>query len=233
MELDGARTEVLFAKDGTLNLTQLFRLPESSAQNEDSDSEPFPLRIDNLHLREKALHFQDLRPSEPVEFAYDALDVELHNLSTLAGDNAEMTLTARGPNGGHIDWQGQISLTPLTSSGSLKLTDGRLRAIWPYVRDAVPLALKEGLLDLSSDYRLDLSKGTDLQLITLRPRTTMVVDGISFPDPGHPVRIDRRRRQRQEVAPSQHSTLNSQPIYGSTSNWNDRNEGAMRPVRGH
>ncbi|ATH80851.1 DUF748 domain-containing protein [Pseudomonas sp. KHPS1] len=168
VELDGARTEVLFAKDGTLNLTQLFRLPESSAQNEDSDSEPFPLRIDNLHLREKALHFQDLRPSEPVEFAYDALDVELHNLSTLAGDNARMTLTARGPYGGHVDWQGQVSLSPLTSSGSLQITDGRLRAFWPYVRDALPLVLKEGEVDLSSDYRLDLSKGTELQLSKIK-----------------------------------------------------------------
>lgn len=35
--------------------------------------------------------------------------------------------------------------------------------------------------------RAELSRGTDLQLITLRPRTTVVVDGISFPNPGHPV----------------------------------------------
>ncbi|MGX9079870.1 DUF748 domain-containing protein, partial [Klebsiella pneumoniae] len=32
VELDGARTEILFAKDGTLNLTQLFNLPESQAE---------------------------------------------------------------------------------------------------------------------------------------------------------------------------------------------------------
>lgn len=164
VELDGARTEILFAKDGTLNLTQLFNLPESQAEPKTESSEPFPLRIDSIRLREKSLRFQDLRPSEAVEFAYDALDLELHNLSTLAGDNAEMTMTASGPHGSQIDWRGQVSLTPITSSGSLSVSDGRLSTFWPYVRDALPLVLKEGQVDLSSDYRLDLSSGTELQL---------------------------------------------------------------------
>ncbi|XLY87347.1 DUF748 domain-containing protein [Ectopseudomonas mendocina] len=164
IELDGARTEILFAKDGTLNLTQLLRLPESRAEPKAESSEPFPLRIDSIRLREKALRFQDLRPSEPVEFAYDALDLELHNLTTLAGNNAQMTMTASGPHGAQIDWRGQISLTPITSSGSLSISDGRLSTFWPYVRDALPLVLKEGEVDLSSDYQLDLSSGTELQL---------------------------------------------------------------------
>ncbi|WP_341781537.1 DUF748 domain-containing protein [Ectopseudomonas mendocina] len=168
IELDGARSEILFAKDGTLNLTQLFRLPESQAEPKAENSEPFPLRIDAIRLREKSLRFQDLRPSEPVEFAYDALDLELHNLSTLAGDNAEMALTASGPHGARIDWRGQVSLTPITSSGSLNISDGRLSTFWPYVRDALPLVLKEGQVDLSSDYRLDLSSGTELQLSKIK-----------------------------------------------------------------
>lgn len=168
VELDGARTEILFAKDGTLNLTQLFHLPESQAEPKAENSEPFPLRIDSIRLREKSLRFQDLRPSEAVEFAYDALDLKLHNLSTLAGDNAEMTMTASGPHGSQIDWRGQVSLTPITSSGSLSVSDGRLSTFWPYVRDALPLVLKEGQVDLSSDYRLDLSSGTELQLSKIK-----------------------------------------------------------------
>ncbi|MBG0841369.1 DUF748 domain-containing protein [Ectopseudomonas toyotomiensis] len=168
VELDGARTEILFDKDGTLNLTQLFNLPQSQAEPKAENSEPFPLRIDSIRLREKSLRFQDLRPSEAVEFAYDALDLELHNLSTLAGDNAEMTMNASGPHGAQIDWRGQVSLTPITSSGSLSVSDGRLSTFWPYVRDALPLVLKEGQVDLSSDYRLDLSSGTELQLSKIK-----------------------------------------------------------------
>lgn len=171
VELQGARMAVLFDKQGSLNLARLFRLPPRDTQEPPSDSQPFPLRIDHLRLQDNALRFQDLRPSEPVEFAYDALNLQLHNLSTLAGDDAEMTLTASGPYGARIDWQGQLSLTPaITSSGSLKISEGHLSTFWPYVRDAVPLVLKEGQIDLAGDYQLDLSSGTELQLSKVSAR---------------------------------------------------------------
>ncbi|MGG2398959.1 DUF748 domain-containing protein [Pseudomonas sp. SH1-B] len=189
VELNGAHTQLLFAKDGTLNLTQLFQLPASEPKPESTNSEPFPLRIDNIRLREKSLRFQDLRPSEPVEFAYDKLDLELHNLSTLPGDNADMTLTASGPHGARIDWRGQVSLTPITSSGSLSISDGHLSTFWPYVRDALPLVLKEGQVDLSSDYQLDLSDGTELQLSKIKLQ--LAPFAIDAPDGKPLVRLQR------------------------------------------
>lgn len=165
IELDKPHSEVLFGKDGTLNLTQLFKLPASPQPAvEEPAGEPFPLRIARIKLSGGNLHFQDLRPSEPIAFIYDDLSFELHNLSTLQGDNAEMTLVATGPNGGRIDWTGNLSLVPISSSGSLKVTDGKLKAFWPYVRDAVPLILEDGSLNLSSDYSLNLAKGTELLL---------------------------------------------------------------------
>ncbi|WP_271409221.1 DUF748 domain-containing protein [Pseudomonas sp. Q1-7] len=162
--LDKSNTDILFAKDGTLNLTQLFKLPPSEAEPQEPAGDPFPLRIDRITLSEGGLHFQDLRPSEPIEFVYDALNLELHNLSTLPDDSSEMSLVATGPHGGRIDWEGQISLFPFSSNGQLKLTDGNLKAIWPYVRDAVPLVLEHGVISLSTDYRLSLAEGTQLNL---------------------------------------------------------------------
>lgn len=208
VELQGAHTAVLFDKEGKLNLAQLFRLPESDSQQQPSDSQPFPLRIDDLRLQENALRFQDLRPSEPVEFAYDALNLHLHNLSTLAGDDAEMTLTASGPYGARIDWQGQLSLTPaITSSGSLKISDGHLSTFWPYVRDAVPLVLKEGQIDLSGDYRLDLSSGTELQL----SKVSAHLAPFAIDDPqGKPL----ARLQRLDIADSRLDLAKQQVLIG-------------------
>jgi uncharacterized protein involved in outer membrane biogenesis/outer membrane protein OmpA-like peptidoglycan-associated protein len=169
IELDQPHSEVLFGKDGTLNLTQLFRLPASpQPAGEEPAGEPFPLRIARIKLSGGNVHFQDLRPSEPIEFLYDDLSFELHNLSTLQGDSAEMTLIATGPHGGRIDWSGNLSLVPLSSSGSLKVTDGKLKAFWPYVRDAVPLTLEDGSVNLSSDYNLDLATDTELLLSNTR-----------------------------------------------------------------
>ncbi len=164
IELEKSKTEILFAKDGQLNLLGLFKLPASEPTPADPDAKPFPLRIDRIQLAGGNLHFVDARPSEPIEFVYDKLDFELKNLSTLPEDNADMTLVAIGPAGGQIDWKGNFSLVPIASEGTLKITDGKMKAFWPYVRDAVPLVLEEGVVSLSTDYKLNLSKETELLL---------------------------------------------------------------------
>ena len=179
VKLTQPHTEARFAKDGTLNLVQLFKLPASEPSDE--PSEPFPLRIDHIELAGGNLHFQDLRPKDAIDIRYDDLNLELHNLSTLPDDNAELTLVATGPEGGRIDWSGQLSLSPLRSSGSLKVTDEQMKTFWPYVRDAVALDLQEGVLSLATDYRLDLQDSTQLTLsnasLKVAPLTLHAPDG--------------------------------------------------------
>ncbi|HAB63774.1 MAG TPA: hypothetical protein DCE49_06170, partial [Pseudomonas sp.] len=71
---------------------------------------------------------------------------------------------ARGPDGSRIKWKGQLNLSPVTSTGQLEINGLALKTFWPYVRDMAPLALNEGQLSLKTEYQLDLSKGTSLQL---------------------------------------------------------------------
>ena len=181
IELDKPKTEILFAKDGKLNLLGLFNVPASEPTPADPDAKPFPLRIDNIKLAGGVVHFEDVRPSEPIEFLYDDLSFELKNLSTLPEDSADMTLVAIGPAGGRIDWSGNFSLTPFTSEGTLKVTDGKMKAFWPYVRDSVPLVLEDGVISLSSEYKLNLSKETELQLnnvaVSIAPFAIKAPDG--------------------------------------------------------
>jgi len=181
IELEKSKTEVLFGKDGKLNLIGLFKLPASEPTPVDPEAKPFPLRIDRIKLADGSLHFKDARPSEPIEFLYDKLDFELKNLSTLPEDSADMTLVAIGPNGGQIDWTGNFSLIPLASEGKVKITDGKMKAFWPYVRDAVPLDLESGVINLSTDYKLNLSKQTELLLnnvaVSVAPFAIKAPDG--------------------------------------------------------
>jgi len=164
VQLDKPKTEILFGKDGKLNLLGLFNLPASEPTPTDPNAKPFPLRIDHIKLAGGYVHFEDLRPSEPIVFLYDKLDLELKNLSTLPDDNADMTLVAVGPEGGQIDWSGNFSLAPIASEGTLKVTDGKMKVWWPYVRDALPLVLEDGILSLSTHYKLNLDKETELLL---------------------------------------------------------------------
>ena len=189
MQLDQPKTELLFNKSGQLNLAQLFKLPPSEPTPADPNAKPFPLRIDSIKLAGGYVHFQDLRPSEPIEFLYDKLDFELKNLSTLPEDNADMTLVAAGPEGGQIDWKGNFSLVPITSEGTLKVTDGKMKAWWPYVRDAVPLVLEDGVLNFSTHYTFSLAKETELNLTNTA--ASIAPFAIKAPDGRPLVRLER------------------------------------------
>jgi uncharacterized protein involved in outer membrane biogenesis/outer membrane protein OmpA-like peptidoglycan-associated protein len=182
VELVKPKTELLFGKDGKLNLGQLFKLPANTpADPDEPPTKPFPLRIDAIRLADGYVHFQDLRPGEPIEFLYDALNFELKNLSTLPEDNADMTLVAAGPDGGQIDWVGRISVVPITSEGTLKVTDSKMKLWWPYVRDALPLELQDGTLNFSTAYSLNLSKETEFKLsdttLSIAPLAINAPDG--------------------------------------------------------
>ncbi|WP_130930842.1 DUF748 domain-containing protein [Pseudomonas sp. Sample_24] len=189
IELDKSKTEILFSKDGKLNLLGLFKIPASEPTPADPDAKPFPLRIERIKLAGGAVHFEDARPSEPIEFIYDSLDFELKNLSTLPEDSADMTLVAVGPNDGQIDWTGNFSLIPIASEGKLKITDGKMKAFWPYVRDAVPLDLESGVMSISTDYKLNLSKETELLLSNVS--ATIAPFAIKAPDGRPLVRLER------------------------------------------
>lgn len=189
VELNRPSVQVLFDRDGALNLSRLFKLPQTPEPEAKDDSEVFPLRIDRLLLADGDVAFQDLRPSEPINLRYDALNVELHNLATRSDGSADASLVANGASGGRIAWQGQFSLAPIASSGQLQVDGLPLKDIWPYVHDVVPLRLQEGRLDLSTAYRLDLSEGTVLNLedgaLTLAP---LAIDG---PDDKALIRLER------------------------------------------
>ncbi|RRV14775.1 DUF748 domain-containing protein [Pseudomonas saudiphocaensis] len=168
LELVRLQTQVLFDKQGELNLSQLFNLPQSSEEQADeADAEPFALSIGRLQLIEGSLRFADQRPAEPIDFLLDSLNFELLNFATRADNSAAANLVATGPSGARVDWTGQFGLSPIASSGQLKISNLQLKDFWAYAQDALPLRLVEGRASFASDYRLDLGQGTELQLSDL------------------------------------------------------------------
>ncbi|EWC40700.1 DUF748 domain-containing protein [Stutzerimonas stutzeri] len=188
VELIEPDVEVRFAEDGTLNLGQLFEVPASEPTTSE-DADIFPLRMDRLQLAGGRLAFRDQRPSEPIALVYESLNFELHNLATRTDGSADARLTASGPSGGRIDWQGDLSLQPLTSSGQLQISDLQLKDLWPYVRDAVPLVLKDGSLEFSTNYRLDLSD--DLALRLENAKAALGPLALDSPDGRKLIRMER------------------------------------------
>lgn len=162
---DALNIQIAFAKDGTLNLSQLFRAGEPKAEEEATNNEPpLALNIDQLSISNSALHFSDQRTPEPILFEANDLDFVLENLSTLPEHQAKMRLSANTTDGGQLRWQGNLSLSPIQSEGELHLSAAQLRPWWPYVEQQAPLKLTSGQLDVSLHYQLDLAEQTQLRL---------------------------------------------------------------------
>lgn len=182
LDLERPELEVRFDPAGQLNLLGLLNLPQTTTEQPQKETgKPFPVRLDRFRLTRGRLHFQDLRPDEPVDLHYDSIAFELSNLSTLPSESADLNLQATSPHGGRIDWSGRISLTPLASSGRLGIDQLGLQALWPYVRQALPLALNEGSLSLHTEYQLNLAEQLQLELhnasLSLTPLALQAPDG--------------------------------------------------------
>ena len=188
VELSAPHGEVRFDDNGQLNLARLFDVPAGDSPPSE-DRELFPLRIDRLQLSRGHLGFSDQRPSEPISLVYDSLDFELRDLATRTDGSAAARLTANGPGGGNITWQGDLDLQSLASQGRLQLSGLQLKDLWPYVRDAAPLVLKDGNLDLATDYRLELGDGLMLTL----DRASLAIGALALdsPDGRQLVRLER------------------------------------------
>lgn len=164
VELERAHIEARFDAEGQLNLLQLFQLPSPEPQQQEPNRKPFPVILDRIALIKNSVNFEDLRPADAVEFAYDELSLELYNLSTLPDNSGEMVLTATGPYGASLDWKGELTLVPLRSSGQISVQAAELQTIWPYVRERLPLLLRSGKVNTSTHYHIDLSEQTDVRL---------------------------------------------------------------------
>ncbi len=69
VELIKPRTELLFDKQGKLNLAQLFKLPASEPAKDEPATKPFPLRIDEIKLAGGYVHFGTCAPANPSSFS--------------------------------------------------------------------------------------------------------------------------------------------------------------------
>jgi uncharacterized protein involved in outer membrane biogenesis len=224
LELDQPKVQALIARDGQLNLSQLFKPSAEPEQPASEDDTPFPLTVDELTLSNGHVHFKDARSSAPVEFTYDALDFQLRHLTTLPKGNAQMELTAHGPLVGQLAWSGRFSLFPFTSQGHLTLKDAPLQTWWPYVQATAPLKLDSGKVSAQLDYSLNLAKQAQVQVtnasLTLSPFAMAAPDGrpllrlASFKVTGAAMDLAKRRVTLNAVRAKQLETWASREANG-------------------
>jgi len=148
--------QVIFNKQGELNLTQLFTFPVAPAVPEQLDSTPLTVLIDQLQLQQGSLRFSDQRQHDAVDVTLADLNITLNKFDTRPTGNSDLQLSAQANDGTQLQFTGAIRLSPLVSQGHIQLKNAKLKSWWPYVREHFSAQLKEGRLSLDSHYELTL-----------------------------------------------------------------------------
>jgi len=139
-------------KEGEFNFKDL--LKESSEAKQDDDK-IFPVNIAKLSIAEGKLDWEDAHFNSPEKETAYPINLVIENFATQAEKQANLGLSLELDSGGRLDWQGTISLNPLSSSGHIKLEKVQLPRIQALaLQDHVQLDL-QGYELLEADYKAD------------------------------------------------------------------------------
>ena len=151
---------VEISKDGRLNLGAL----AAGAGGGSNGGEPLRFSVGHLAIANGLVEFEDAR--EGYRNRIEGLSLELASLSNLDSDTGPFALVGRTPGGATLGWKGEISLSPLTASGTLAVRDASLPELNPYLDDFAQARIAAGRADLELPYRFALEQG--------KPRFTIV-----------------------------------------------------------
>jgi len=142
-----------FARDWQ-NANPSAALADEPAANEENTGLP-RLYFGKVVLNGGELLFRDFTGNEMAEFRITPLDLTLSDLATWRreGQNSDYALNA-ALGSQTIEWQGNLSVSPLYSNGSLKLSSVGHEILAHFLGPYLPYDLRGGSVTLSSDYEL-------------------------------------------------------------------------------
>lgn len=144
----------------SLNIARLFAHGGGdAAETPDKAGKTPRLLLQKLAISGGVLNFTDLTLQPAAVARFDPIDFEIEDLATLPEHEGEHRLNARLPGGGSLNWRGKLALSPLDSSGSIELKDGKLATLWRFARDRLALAEPKGSYDVGLGYQLRYRDG--------------------------------------------------------------------------
>lgn len=141
--------------------------PES-AGNDQADTASGPPRVyfQQISIEGGELLFRDFSKAQPAEFQITPLDVSLNDLATWPRDERGSSYSLQAAIGDEtIAWEGELSIAPLYSSGSLSISGIGFKTLEHFLAPYLPYDLRGGQVSLRSDYEFQAG---DFLLLTTR-----------------------------------------------------------------
>jgi hypothetical protein len=143
--------------DGTFNFANLLT-NGATAGASPKTSQQLPLvMIDELKVEDGHFSFTDLDRKKPFHQQWGPINVNLTKFTTRPKEGSPYSVVVSTEDGRTFAWSGDVTLTPLHSTGTFKLAGLQITRYAPYIEDALPIQILSGQVDLQTDYRFDVT----------------------------------------------------------------------------
>ncbi|HQR52880.1 MAG TPA: DUF748 domain-containing protein [Burkholderiales bacterium] len=150
---------VVVDREGMLNFARLIADATRDTPPKQESNEPLPrVIVDKLEIDRAGINFRDERRAEPFTSEVDPVAVLLTDLNTLPDREGKQSLVARTPEGEQLKWEGEFTLSPLQSRGTIALTGLSGPKLWRFGKDLVNFEIPSGTADVSAAYEVDLKQ---------------------------------------------------------------------------
>ncbi|HEY8940183.1 MAG TPA: DUF748 domain-containing protein, partial [Cellvibrio sp.] len=100
-----------------------------------------PLRIDDIKLQIAKLKIIDQVPKSRFETELGPIEFQINQFSTLPNATGKQSLLLKTNTGVELSWLGNLSLTPFSSQGDVKLAGPALTTLADYLKDDFKIAV--------------------------------------------------------------------------------------------
>ena len=142
-----------------LNWAPLIDALAGPPQPEPAAKAPPRLRIGHLDIRSAAIALADRQSATPVATRIDDLDLELRDITTREGGQGQFALHAHTAFGAAVEWNGDLSLAPIGSRGTLAVQGIDLDKLGALLGPRLPVRAPAGQVALRFAYQGGLTDG--------------------------------------------------------------------------
>ncbi len=174
--------DLVVGADDRLNLAKVLDALPPADPNEAAQPGPPPrVVIQHAAIGGGKVSFTDRSNPTPATAVVEPIDLELTNISTLPDRRGPYEVAAQLPGGGTVAWQGEVSLHPVASSGTVRVDGFKPATAWKFVQDRVRLAEPAGSVDIAVTYRFGYVSG--VTTLTAEP-IKVAVTGLAVTEEG-------------------------------------------------